>query len=95
MKGRLPWQGLDGNDKEKSEKIVKVKTEKTVEKLTEGLPKEYFNYLNYCRNKLEFTDEPDYEALIHLFENLLSKRNTTNDKFYDWFSKKANKIINT
>ena len=69
MKGRLPWQGSFGirNKKKLYEKWLDVKKETSTTKLTEGLPKCFATYLDYCKN-LKFEEEPDYEYLIGLFD---------------------------
>ena len=38
-----------------------------MEELMKGLPKEYFKFGNYVRNKLKFSGNPNYEALKNMF----------------------------
>ncbi len=45
--------------KEKYEKILEKKMSTTLDILCKGLPKEFINYLNYCKN-LKFEEIPDY-----------------------------------
>ena len=60
----------------------------TVEQLTRGLPEEFMQYIQYCRG-LKFKDEPDYNYLRDLLNNLLTKRGTRDDQQFDWILKKA------
>ena len=73
-KGSLPWQKYPGihkdMPKERYEKILNIKKETKVEDLCSGLPKEFEEFLNYCR-KLEFEEKPDYEMLVKKFEPLV------------------------
>ena len=70
LKGSLPWQGIEIKPGETIERaIYRRKQEITIEELCLGLPKEFSEYLSYCR-KLEFTEDPDYDHLIKLFEKL-------------------------
>ena len=67
LKGELPWQGLK---KQKGidhlELISEVKLSTSIKNLCEGLPEEFFEYLNYIR-KLSFEERPDYKYLKELF----------------------------
>eukprot|EP00493_Phyllostaurus_siculus_P021640 UN21968 len=68
LKGRLPWQGMQGSTKaDKYDQIRRKKIEMTPEKLCKDLPEEFINFLNYVR-KLEFTQEPDYKFLKKLLQ---------------------------
>ena len=71
LKGRLPWQGLKVKRiEDQFKKISEKKIQTSFEELTENLPNEYLQYFKYC-DKLDFEDEPDYEYLISLFQNVL------------------------
>jgi serine/threonine protein kinase len=69
LKGELPWQGLK---KQKGvdhlELISEVKLSTSIKNLCEGLPEEFFEYLNYIR-KVSFEERPDYKYLKELFIN--------------------------
>lgn len=65
LKGNLPWQGLKANTKkQKYEKIRDVKIATKIEDLCKGFPREFAEYLNYCRN-LEFEETVSILFLIH------------------------------
>lgn len=73
-KGRLPWQGLKGDDhKTQIEKIGDKKLMVSTEKLCESLPKCFYLYLDYCK-KLEYENKPDYEYLKNLFINFAMEK---------------------
>ena len=59
-----------------------------IEKICEGLPKEFIDYINYCR-KLEFEQEPNYNYLRNLFISILIKENQKNDLKFFWINKKS------
>jgi len=73
LKGSLPWQGLPGKTNvEKYANIKKKKKEVSVSDLCKGLPDEFKDFMNYCRN-LGFTQDPDYNYIIGLFEGCMKK----------------------
>jgi len=68
LRGKLPWQGMQGSTKAtKYDLIRKKKMATSPEKLCQNLPEEFINFLNYVR-KLEFTQEPDYKFLKKLLQ---------------------------
>lgn len=84
IKGKLPWQGLTGSTKSKrSANIFNVKSTTSLTELCEGLPKEFFLYMKYCR-LLRFKQKPDYDLLRNLFISLFQKSNFELDYIYDW-----------
>jgi len=85
LRGSLPWQGLQSNNKyDKYTLIYKKKASTSLNSLCEGFPEEFLIYLKYCRS-LEFESDPDYKYLKRLFRSLQQKLNYTNDFKYDWF----------
>merc|ERR1712113_1355673 len=89
--GKLPWQGLKAKSKtQKYNRISKVKRETTIESLCQNCPKQFAEYLKYCR-KLDFNGKPDYKYLRNLFKDLFKKKGYVNDGRYDWVIK-ATKI---
>eukprot|EP01084_Bolivina_argentea_P276040 470894_1 len=92
--GKLPWQGLKAKSKtQRNERISKVKREITIESLCYNSPKQFAQYLRYCR-KLDFNAKPDYKYLKNLFKDLFKKKGYINDGRYDWIIK-ATKISST
>ncbi|ORD94490.1 KC11 [Enterospora canceri] len=87
-KGRLPWQGLKGENKRvKYEKIKEVKRETTLKELCTGCPSELFLYMTHVRN-LKYAEYPDYFYLNSLFMNGLKKRDLEDDDKFDWVDHK-------
>lgn len=82
LKGRLPWQGAKkqkGVDHSKT--IGRIKMYTSLEKLCNGIPKCFVEYINYCR-KLEFEETPDYLYLIGLFTQCLEEHSLQMN--YSW-----------
>ena len=90
FKGKLPWQGLKCKDKnEKYAKIKEMKMSVTPEKLCEGFPNEFAQYLNMVK-KLGFEDEPKYKEYIEMFNKLFKSKDFEMDYLYDWVTVKNN-----
>ena len=69
LRGSLPWQGLKAaTKKQKYEKISERKMATPIEALCKDFPKEFVQYLHYCRC-LRFDDKPDYNYLRKLFRD--------------------------
>lgn len=84
LRGKLPWQGLLVKGREnKYEKILNKKKDTDSMELCQGFPKQYENYLDYCKN-LGYEQEPDYAYLKSLFEEILKDEEMTLDYCFDW-----------
>ena len=85
----LPWMKIDKkkSKKEKAFLACRMKKRIKIEKLCEGLPEEFIDYIKYCR-KLEFEQEPNYNYLRNLFILILIKENQKNDLNFFWINKK-------
>ena len=84
LKGSLPWQGLQArSDQERFKLITEKKLSFSVERLCHKSPDAFKDYLNYCRG-LKFEEEPDYEYLRDLFQQLASKVKIELDGRFDW-----------
>jgi serine/threonine protein kinase len=80
LRGSLPWQGLDFED---CDLVAKSKQQNTAHDLCDGLPLEFYTFLEYSRS-LSFTDKPNYNYLRSLFDNSLSQAGLQNDTPFDW-----------
>lgn len=81
-RGDLPWVRLKYKTKdERNKKMLKMKSDITEKELCLKLPKEFLNLMKYTRS-LEYSDLPDYDTLIEMFEKLFKTRkyNNTNLK---------------
>ena len=89
LRGSLPWQGIPAKTKdEKYAKILNKKINISTEKLLKNEPQELINYIKYCI-KLEYEQDPDYDYLIGLFNNIINKiLKQTIDYKFDWVSDK-------
>lgn len=84
LRGSLPWQGLQGNNKkEKYQAIMDKKMNTSVETLCANFPSEFATYINYCKS-LRFEDRPDYSYLKRLFKDLFFRENFQYDFMFDW-----------
>ena len=84
--GSLPWQGLkikQGEDQ--FEKIAEKKYTTSYEELCKNQPEEFLMYFKHV-DQLNFEDEPDYNYLISLFQEMINKY--CNNCFYDFDWKK-------
>ena len=92
LKGKLPWMGINDRDQiEKNKKICIRKIETSSSDLCYGLPKEFVEYFDYCKN-LEFEQKPDYSMLKELFMKILRTEKERFDYVYDWNEVEKNKI---
>jgi serine/threonine protein kinase len=82
--GILPWQGLQGdNEKQKYEKILKVKKEASLDVLLKDVPHEFHRYLESVRG-LGFDEEPRYAEYRAMFRDLFIRKGYVYDYQYDW-----------
>ncbi|XP_065313646.1 uncharacterized protein LOC135922996 isoform X2 [Gordionus sp. m RMFG-2023] len=92
IKGFLPWQGLKAvNKRQKYEMIMEKKISTNIVELCNELPKEFFNYVNYCRH-LHFEEMPDYLYLKKMFRTLGHSKKYKYDYLFDWNVKKMKKV---
>ncbi|KAJ6228390.1 casein kinase 1-like protein [Anaeramoeba flamelloides] len=84
LRGRLPWQGFKASsNKERNEKICDKKVVTPLRVLCDGLPIEFHQYLDYCKN-LSYEDQPNYALLRYKFRKLFLSKNYIYDYEYDW-----------
>jgi len=81
--GSLPWTNIrlkDFNDRCDYLEAIKIEKNKCpIEDLCKGLPKEFYEFMNYC-SKLDFYEEPKYIELRLLFTKCLEKVQKQNSK---------------
>ena len=83
-KGELPWMNVKAKNKAgKYKKIMEKKIEMKPEILCEGLVDEFRQYFKYVR-ELQFTEEPNYNYLLGLFNSAMKNNNIKNDYKFDW-----------
>ena len=90
--GTLPWIKAECANLEIVKKylyVYKLKKKTTAEKLCEDLPEEMAQYINYCR-KLVFEEDPNYNFLRGLFENILINIQQKNDLKFSWIPESLN-----
>jgi len=84
LKGRLPWQSIKCNDKDKRYNLIgENKTSKNYWEHFPDVPGEFILYLSYCK-QLEHDEDPDYEYLRNILSNLYKRHGYTVDNLYDW-----------
>ena len=84
LTGKLPWQGAPGDtNSTRSQNVLNIKLETSIEDLCNGLPKEFLIYMKNIRS-LQFDEEPYYSSYKSLFRDLLIKMNYYYDDIYDW-----------
>jgi serine/threonine protein kinase len=95
LRGSLPWQGLrvDKRD-DRYKKIYEKKKATTPEELCYGFPNEFTEYVKYTRN-LDFEQNPDYNYLKTLFDNVMKANNVKNDFMFDWLSEKERSVVSS
>ena len=95
IKKTLPWINIEKLNIDKIEKYRKVRDLKIStlpEELCSGLPKEFCDYIKYCRN-LTFEQEPNYNYLKNLFLEIVKKNEKIRDLNsigrieFSWFKK--------
>lgn len=84
LRGQLPWQGLKApTNKQKYEKIGDKKRTTPAVTLSDGLPRQFAEYLDSVRS-LPFDSEPAYEEYRMLLLSVLDDLGQTCDGDYDW-----------
>ena len=84
IKKTLPWKYielLNINKRDKYRKVRDLKISTLPEELCSGLPKEFCDYIKYCRN-LSFEQEPNYNYLKNLFLEIIKNNEKIRDLNY-------------
>jgi serine/threonine protein kinase len=88
--GHLPWENLEGAG-ERLEAISQSKMNTPLDVLCEGLPNEFFTFMEKVRG-MRFDERPNYTYLRGLFINLMVKKNLAFDYQYDWVLAREKRI---
>jgi serine/threonine protein kinase len=84
MTGKLPWQNIKVKDKVQKHNILhQYKNSMSIEKICEGLPYEFAQYLGYTRN-LAYNQSPDYDRLRNFFKGMAKRHGLEFDHKWDW-----------
>ncbi|TBU00403.1 protein kinase [Hamiltosporidium magnivora] len=90
LKGCLPWQNLQAEDKKSKYLAIKrVKMSVSVDTLCKDLPIEIKKFLEYS-HKLEFEEMPNYLYLKDLLNDAMKYNNFRHDFEWDWIIKSKN-----
>ena len=82
--GSLPWQGLKiKQGEEQFQKIAEKKYNTPFEELCKGQPNEFLMYFKHV-DSLEFEEEPNYDFLIGLFQEMINKYCVNCYYDFDW-----------
>ena len=86
---KLPWQGIKAKTLEKRYKKIYDKKEELEkwDKFKE-IPEQIQNFIKYCKN-LGFTEEPDYNLMKNLFNELMEKHKYEVDNNFSWIIDKS------
>eukprot|EP00826_Nyctotherus_ovalis_P058102 TRINITY_DN7964_c0_g3_i1.p2 TRINITY_DN7964_c0_g3~~TRINITY_DN7964_c0_g3_i1.p2 ORF type:complete len:240 (+),score=51.72 TRINITY_DN7964_c0_g3_i1:457-1176(+) len=87
LKGKLPWQGIKEESKEKKYSMI-AECKKTSETLLNDLPEELKTMLSYCKS-LKFETEPDYKYIRGLIREVLAKEKLEYNRDFDWIQRKS------
>ena len=83
IKGCLPWEYPNINNKEeKIKKIKEMKTKINDKILCECLPEEIKLFVSYIKN-LKFDEDPDYNYLKNLLKVIINTKNSDKDFYFD------------
>ncbi|EDW03295.1 GH10574 [Drosophila grimshawi] len=83
LRGGLPWQGITGTRRQRSEILTEKKLSITPEELCKGYPHEFAAYLLHCQVTV-FEKPPNYLHLRRSFCDLFSRLKYIHDDVYDW-----------
>lgn len=70
--GKLPWQNMNVERKQKGDLIGKKKGLTGIDELTKGMPIEFKEFFRYVQD-MQFQEAPDYKYLRNLFKETYNK----------------------
>jgi serine/threonine protein kinase len=84
LKGKLPWQFISGESKNKKYQNIKEAKEKTtLQELCIELPLEILIFISYCKS-LKYDELPDYNYLRCVLYNLFKHKKYSMDDEFEW-----------
>jgi serine/threonine protein kinase len=85
LRGSLPWQGLPvRNHEDRYMKIMEKKRDTSSYELCKNFPSQFETFVEYTR-KLGYEEDPKYEWMKNLFEQVVRSLNYTGiDRTFDW-----------
>ena len=84
---KLPWEDLPSKSRnELAHKIYELKKSIKIENLCLNMPEEMVIYMNYVKS-LKFEQEPNYNYLRDLFQNLLKKIDRNVRPHFSWINR--------
>ena len=84
---KLPWENLSIKSMNiLAQKIYEIKKIIKMENLCINMPEEMVIYMNYVKS-LKFEQEPNYNYLRDLFQNLLKKMNKSEKPHFSWINR--------
>ena len=87
---KLPWENLKFKSKDiLAQKIYELKLNIKMENLCINMPEEMIFYMNYVKS-LKFEQDPNYNYLRDLFQNLLKKISNNEKPHFSWIDRPLN-----
>ena len=84
---KLPWNDLPSKNRNiLAQKIYEIKKQTKMENLCIEMPEEMLLYMNYVKS-LKFEQEPNYNYLKNLFQNLLKKYDKNENPIFSWIKR--------
>jgi len=87
LRGELPWERCSSGEDDFAEEWFKLSAKqkflKPLSYICNGCPKEFEEYMKYCKN-LKFAEEPDYQYLRGLFKDVFRREGFVDDERFDW-----------
>ena len=89
----LPWDNISTKNKnELAKKIYEIKSLIPIKMICENAPNEMNEFMKYVKS-LKFEEEPNYNYLIKILENMLKKINQVNDMHFSWTNEELSKYF--
>ena len=91
----LPWDKIKSKTKEElTRSIYDMKKKFSIKAINQDIPEGMEDYMNYVKS-LKFEEDPDYNYLKIILENMLQKINEVNDLNFSWINESFRNKLNT